>query len=358
MEVFATVPDPRGPRGVRHRLATILTIAAGAVLAGARSWVAVTEWAADADRDALSEFGIGSDAVLPCESTIRRTLAAVDGDDLDARVGAWMATRVIDISDEYQWRMIAIDGKSLRGGDPGTGMPHLVAGFDPTHGVVLAQQRAPDGSGEIPALRRLLETIDLDGVVVTADALHCQRETATTVIDRGGHYLLTVKGNQPGLLRHLTKLPWKTIPGHTTTERGHGRTITGTVKAVEIPAWVDWPDAAQVLQIRRTRTVKGRKAIEVAYAISSVPMTKAGPAVLGAWIQGHRAIENQVHWVRDVTYDEDRHQLRVGAGPQVMATLRNTAISLLHLTGATNIAAALRHHARDTTRPIHLLATA
>lgn len=87
-------------------------------------------------------------------------------------------------------------------------------------------------------------------------------------------------------------------------------------------------------------------------------MTHAGPALLSNWIQGHWAIENQLHWVRDVTYHEDHHQLRVGAGAHVMATLRNTAISLHHLTGATNIAAALRHHARDTTRPIHLLATA
>lgn len=197
VEVFATVPDPRDPRGVRHRLATILTLAAGAVLAGARTWVAVTEWAAEADRNALSQLGINPEAVLPCESTIRRTLAAVDGDDLDARIGAWMATRIIDTGD--RWRVIAIDGKSLRGGDPGTGMPHLVAGFDHTHGVVPAQQRVPDGAGEIPALRQLLETIDLDGVVVTADALHCQRETATAITDRGGHYLLTVKANQPGL---------------------------------------------------------------------------------------------------------------------------------------------------------------
>ena len=123
-----------------------------------------------------------------------------------------------------------------------------------------------------------------------------------------------------------------------------------------MPAWVDWPGAAQVLQVRRTRIVRGRRRIEVVYAISSVPMDQAQPDTVAAWIQGHWGIENALHWVRDVTFDEDRHQLRVGAGPHVMATLRNTVISLLRLAGRTSIAAGLRHHARDSRRPITLLA--
>lgn len=87
-----------------------------------------------------------------------------------------------------------------------------------------------------------------------------------------------------------------------------------------------------------------------------MPMEHAQPRVVAAWIQGHWAIENALHWVRDVTFDEDRHQLRVGSGPQVMATLRNTGISLLRLAGWNSITAAIRHHARDSRRPIKLLA--
>lgn len=121
--------------------------------------------------------------------------------------------------------------------------------------------------------------------------------------------------------------------------------------------WVDWPDTAQVLQVRRARIIKGRKHVEVVYVICSVPMRHAAPAVVAAWIQGHWCTENAVRWVRDVTFDEDRHRLRIGVGPHVMATLRITAISLVRLAGWDRIATGLRHHARDSTRPINLLVT-
>lgn len=356
MGVLAGVPDPRDPRGVRHGLAVVLSCAVGAVLAGSKSWMAVAEWVRDADRDALRQLGISPDTVLPSESTIRRTLAQMDADDLDRRVGAWVATRTAVVAGR---RVIAVDGKSLRGAGHGGLMPHLLAALDHHRGVVVAQQAVSsqgDKGSEIPALRQLLGGMDLRGVVVTADALHCQRETATWITGRGGDYVMTVKGNQPGLLRILKTLPWKDVPAHTHRQSGHGRRVRRTVRAVTAPGWLQWPAAAQVVQFRRTRTVKGRKHIEVAYVISSVPMVQARPSVIATWIQGHWAIENALHWVRDVVFDEDHHQLRVGAGPQVMATLRNTAISLLRLTGWSSIAAGLRHHARDSRRPIELLA--
>lgn len=355
VEVFATVPDPRARRGVRHGLPVVLTVAAAAVLAGAKSLLAVGEWVADADRQALSQLGIDPSVVLPSESTIRRTLADLDADDLDARLGGWMATRVRLVG---QRRVLAVDGKSLRGASIDGARPHLLSALDHDHGVVLGQRAVAEKSSEIPALKDLLEPMDLIGTVVTADALHCQRETATWLTDRGADYVLTVKGNQPGLRNALKNLPWARVPGHTYRDRRHGRTLTRTVKAVQVPAWVDWPGAAQILQVRRTRIVNGRKQIEVVYAVTSVPMDKAHPRVVAGWIQGHWGIENALHWVRDVVFDEDRHQLRVGSGPHVMATLRNTAISLLRLTGCTSIAAGLRHHARDSARPVELLRTA
>lgn len=152
-------------------------------------------------------------------------------------------------------------------------------------------------------------------------------------------------------------MPWAKVPGHSYRDRRHGRQVTRTVKAVQVPAWVDWPGAAQVLRVRRTRIVNGRRRVEVVYAVSSVPMDQAQPRVVAAWIQGHWGIENKLHWVRDVTFDEDRHQLRVGSGPQVMASLRNTGISLLRLAGWTSITAGIRHHARDSRLPINLIAT-
>jgi len=127
---------------------------------------------------------------------------------------------------------------------------------------------------------------------------------------------------------------------------------------VTVPDWVGFPGAAQVVQVRRTRTVNGHKTTEVVYAICSLDMVTVPPATVATWIQGHWSIENALHWVRDVVFDEDRHQLRTGSGAHVMATLRNTAISLLRLAGHTRIASRLRHHSRNPHRPINLITTA
>jgi len=139
IEVFAEVPDPRDPRGVRHSLATVLTLTLTAVLAGSRTLLAIAEWIQDADRDALSRLGIGADQVLPSESTIRRSLALLDADDLDARMAAWMAVRVGQLAGQ---RLIAFDGKTVRGARTADGVPHLVAAFDQSAGAVLANSRS------------------------------------------------------------------------------------------------------------------------------------------------------------------------------------------------------------------------
>lgn len=354
-QVFKQVVDPRKPRGVRHSLASVLTVAQCAVLAGARTLLAISEWADDTDRTALSHHGIDPQAVLPCESTIRRTLALVDADAFDRAVAAWMALKVGHL---HGRQVIAIDGKTMRGARRDGNAPHLVAALEHNSGAVVGQVATATKSNEIPALRDLLDTMDITAAVITADAMHCQRETAKHITDAGGHYLLTVKGNQPALRDQLKALPWKQVPATSTVTTSHGRRARRTIKTVQAPEWVDFPGAAQVTQVRRTRTINGHKHIEVVYTICSLSMTEASPATLAAWIQGHWAIENKLHWVRDVVFDEDRHQLRTGHGPQIMATLRNTAISLHRLAGHPRIASALRHHSRDSRRPIELLATA
>lgn len=355
-EMFATVADPRDPRGIRHRLTTILAIAQAAVLGGAQSLLEIDEWAADADRHALARFGVRPEEVLPSESTLRRTLAALDGDELDTKIAAWMAIRTGELEGR---QVIAVDGKSLRGaGRHGQTMPHLLAALDHDTGVVAGQRAVETKTNEIPALPELLAEFDLNQTIVTADALHCQRETAAYITGRGGHYTLCVKENQPTLRRQLKTLPWKDIRSTTAVSKGHGRRVRRTVRAIQAPDWVDFPGAAQVVQLRRTRTIKGSKSTEVVYLICSVPMAEAPSTTVAAWVQGHWSIENRLHWVRDVVFDEDRHQLRTGNGPQVMASLRNTAISLLRQAGYTCIAKALRHHGRNSRRPIELILTA
>jgi len=354
LDVLDRVPDPRARRGVRHRLAVILSIALAAVCAGARSFTAVAEWVHDAPADALERLGV--EGRPPPESTIRRTLGRVDAAVLDQAIGvwAWLRSRVVDGR-----RVIAVDGKTLRGAKDAAGhLTHLLAALDQHSGVVLGQVEVGAKTNEIPLIVDLLDMLDLTDVVVTADALHFQRATAEHIVGRGGHYVFTVKDNQPQLRKRLKVLPWNDIPvSSTISGRGHGRRERRTIKATEVDAGLGFPHATQVLQVRRTVTRKSRKSVEVVYLITSMPMTAAAPAQVAAWIRGHWGIENRLHWVRDVTFDEDRSTVRTGNAPQVMATIRNTAVGILRLAGHTSIAAALRHHSRDPHRPIELLHT-
>ena len=141
--------------------------------------------------------------------------------------------------------------------------PHLLAALDHATGTVLTQARVADKTNEIPALRELLEPLDLGGAVVSADAMHTQTGTSQWITRRGGHYLLTPLGNQKTLRKTLKALPWKSVPSVSSVDTGHGRRVRRTAKAIEAPAWVDFPGAAQVVQLRRTRTIKSRKHVEV-----------------------------------------------------------------------------------------------
>lgn len=355
LELLAQVADPRKPRGIRHGLTGVLAMALSAVITGAQSFVAIAEWAADASPEALARLGVTGTA--PSESTLRRCLQRLAPDQLDHLIGAWMWLRTSTIGGR---RVIALDGKTLRGARDAAGnLMHLLAGLCQHTGAVLAQLAVGAKTNEIPMLTKLLDTIpDIAAAVITADALHCQRDTAEYITGRGAHYILTVKDNQPTLRKKLKSLPWKQIPVlDRKTEHGHGRTTTRTLKAAEIAEGIGFPGAVQVLQLTRTATddKTGKKHTEVVYAVTSLSVTDAKPAQIAAWLRGHWAIENRLHWVRDVTYSEDHSQIRTEGGPQVMATLRNTGISILRLTGHTNIASANRYHARDHHRPVKLL---
>ena len=359
-EVLRDVADPRDRRGVRHDLPTILCLAVTGILAGCGSLMAIWEHATDLEADDLRSSGLEAGRALPSESTIRRVLQDLDPVDLDARLTSWLYTRTGAIAGR---RVIAVDGKTMRGARTADNpAPHLLAALDQVRGVVVAQRRVADKSNEIPALRDLLAPLDLDGAVVTTDAMHTQRGTAQWIISRGAHYLLTVKDNQPGLKRELERLPWKDVPSISVPDGSHGRRVRRTIKAVEAPAWIDLSGAAQVVRIRRTRTVNKRgggrrRTTEVVHLICSLPPTDARPEQVAAWARGHWAIENRLHWVRDVVFDEDRHQLRTANGPQVMAALRNLAISLIRLLHgpAASIAATTRAMARRPRRAIDLI---
>jgi predicted transposase YbfD/YdcC len=355
LELLARVPDPRKPRGVRHRIAVVLTIALAATLTGAQSFTATAEWAADTPL--VERVRLGITGRVPAESTIRRCLQRLDPDRLDRLIGAWMWLRTGVVGGRS---VITFDGKTLRGARDAAGnLVHLLAGVSQQTKAVLGQCAVGAKTNEIPLLPRLLDTMDITDAVITADALHCQDETAKAIVSRGGHYILTVKANRPRLRRQLKALPWAKIPTQdATSEHGHGRWETRTLKATALAGGIEFPHARQVLQPTRA-TRRGRAGtdhVEVVYAVTSLTARQASPEQISAWLRGHWRIES-LHWVRDVTFNDDRSQVRTHAGPQVMATLRNTGISILRLAGHTNIAAATRHHARDPHRPAALLLT-
>lgn len=335
-------------------MAGVLAVAVCAVLADARSFAAIGEWALDLEVERLDRFGLER---APVESTMRKLFARLDAAALDRQLAvlAWCRTRHI-----ARRRVIAIDGKTVRGARTGTApAPHLIAALDHTTGVVLGQRQVEAKSNEIPAVRDLLsgfDPVDLHGCVITVDAMHTQDDTAKAILDAGADYVFTVKANRPTLLKVLKALPCGKVPvGSTSTDRGHGRRATRTLKIIDVPALPGWPEftaIAQVAQLRRTVTRGRKRSVEVVYLITSAAHHHAPPAELAAWVNGHWSIENKLHHVRDVTFDEDRSRVRTSCSPHVMATLRNTAIGILRLAGWDNIAAALRHLARAPERAI------
>jgi hypothetical protein len=234
---------------VRHSITTILALAVCVVLAGARSFTAIGEWAANGSAQILVALEVGGCA--PCESTIRRTLARLAGDELDCAIGSWAAAHTEPPAGTR--RAVAIDGKTVRGsGSSAQHARHLLAAIDHRSGVVLGQIDVEAKTNEITRFSCLCEGIGtLTDAVVTADALHTQRHHADyLVLERGSHYLLTVTANQPGLRTQLTALPWKDVPpAHTSTDRAHGRVEQRIVKAVTVQTGIIFPHARQAIQI-------------------------------------------------------------------------------------------------------------
>jgi predicted transposase YbfD/YdcC len=295
---------------------------------------------------------------VPAEATIRRTLARLDADALAGAIGAWLADRKPQGPAASRRRAVAVDGKTLRGalGAGGDGRPvHLLAAMDHASRTVLAQRQVGGAPEEVPAFAPLLAPLDLTGVVVTADALQTHPEAAEFLVGvKQAHYLLVVKANQPTLLDRCQRLAWHQVPVlDRTRARGHGRVELRTLKVVSVNHF-GFPHAAQVLQVtRKRRDLRTRRWQTVTvYAITSLTHAQASPARLADLLRGHWAIENGLHYVRDVTFGEDGSQIRTGSGPVVMACLRNLVIGRLHQTGTGNLAASLRHHSRDPRRPL------
>ena len=389
LERLAHVPDPRMRRGVRHSIASILGIAAIGTLRGARSFRALGEIAAELPQEALARLGARTSPatglrIAPDSSTIRRNLNAIDRNEFDRVVGSWLSDQVKasrlkqhhtdrqepfqhdEVNDDDDPRKdlhaLAVDGKALRGARlDNRSQVHLLSALTHQEGIVIAQRNVDGKTNEITEFCPLLGEIDIVGVVITADALHAQRSHAQYLQKRGAHFIFGLKGNQPKLADAAMEL----LEGHPviaeTHDRAHGRIehryLSVAAVPTELAKKLKFPSVATFVAIHRERRdLSGRiGSSETSYYVTDLTEAQAGPKQLARHIRSHWAIENRSHWVRDHTYDEDRCTVRRGGAPQVLATLRNLAISLLRLAGFTSIAAGTRWAAWDPARTLALI---
>jgi predicted transposase YbfD/YdcC len=202
---------------------------------------------------------------------------------------------------------------------------------------VLAQREVDGAPGEVPGLKPPLERLDLAGTVVTADALQTHAEAADFLVTvKQGHYLFTIKANQPTLPGRCKRLAWHNVPVlDRTRDQAHGRVAIRTLKAVSVRGLGGFPHAAQVLQVTRKVRDLGTRSwrTTVIYAVTSLAHAQASPARLADDLRGRWAIENGLHYVRDVTFGEDASQVPTGTGPHVMTCLRNLVIGTLSRAG-------------------------
>ena len=364
IEVFAEIPDFRRCRGKRHPLPAILSLACCAMLCGYRSYSAIAEWGRN--------YGIGMAHALgfthntPCAATLHTVFRHVDRDAVEATLGAWAESVVISTppAPSAGEAAIALDGKTLRGsrkqGAPGV---HLLSALSHHLGLTLAQQAVDAKTNEITQVETVLRQLVLKDRVVTMDALLTQRHIAQTIVDQGGDYVMIVKENQPQLradIELVFMLPPAGDRQETTrtVDSGHGRIEQRNLTTSEaLVGYSDWPGLAQVFELGRHVIIPktGQERVEVVYGVTSLSPERATPERGLELVRGHWQIENKSHWVRDVTFDEDRSQVRCGNIPYVMAALRNTTIGLLRWAGHTNIAAACRRLAAQPAQALALI---
>jgi len=208
IERLHTVVDPRKPRGVRHPVVTVVAIAACAALSGARGFSAIAEWAQDLSRETLRRLGSWR-WTPPSEPTFRRVLQKLDADALDAKLGPWLLEQ-----GQLKGQAVSVDGKTLRRAhDVGTQPPHLFSAILHQEKIVVAQLEVGEKTNEIPELPRLLEPLPLEGIVVTADAMHTQENTARYIVEeKKADYVFTVKDNQPTLKQDIADLHLDSFP--------------------------------------------------------------------------------------------------------------------------------------------------
>jgi predicted transposase YbfD/YdcC len=356
-----TVPDRRKRRGRRYPLAALLMIGVLAKLAGQDSSRALAQWARLRQQE-LSELFQLQRQTMPHYSTWSRVLGhAVSPEDLEQAMSQFFTQQKRRKAPKRGSIQVCLDGKTLRGTIPAGQSQgvHLMAAYLPSQGVVLMQMEVGEKTNEITVAPKIVQTLDLSGVVVTGDAMQAQRKLSAQIVDAHGDYVWTAKDNQPELREEIALLfaPQQSHPGWsapptdfqqaTTFNKGHGRLEKRTITVSSLLAgYSTFPYVAQVYQVESwAKLTGGRSQHEMRYGLTSLPAAVASPDRLLELVRGQWQIENGLHYRRDMTLREDHSQLRMGHAPHVLAILNNIVVGLVARQGQTNLAEARREFA-------------
>jgi predicted transposase YbfD/YdcC len=328
-ECFADLADPRSGNA-RHDLLELLTIALCAVLCGAESCVEMALFGAS--KEPLLRQFLKLEHGVPSHDTFSRVFRLLEPGAFHAAFSRFMAVFV-----ESCAGVVAIDGKTARRSfdRASAASPlHLLSAWSCEQRLVLAQRKVEADGNEITAIGALLALLDLDGRLVTADAMHCQRDTAQKIIDRDGGYVLALKANQPELLEDVRLLldDPAAPPDDTaeTVDGDHGRIETRQAAVLSDVDFLrrdhEWPGLAAVGKITATREIDGKTSTAIRYYLLSKPLPAKRFLEV---VRAHWGIENNLHWVLDVLLDEDQARNRKDNGPENLALLRRLALNLL-----------------------------
>ncbi|WP_460709122.1 ISAs1 family transposase, partial [Myceligenerans halotolerans] len=342
------VVDPRRREGRRYPLAGVLALLVLATLAGCRTLRGATVWARDLPAAVVLGLGFARGR-LPVRSTVAALVERLDVEAVGEVAFAWLADRHAAQVGEGGLVQVSVDGKAIRGArhDGAERAPMQLAVFATDPGVVLATAPVPaeqGKGGEIAAAKTALDRIgSIRDWVVTGDALHTVKDTARYLRARGAHYAMAVKANRTILHAELEDVPWPQVPAAArTTGKAHGRVEERVYQVVEItpPAsgsagGLSLPGARQAIRVTSTRRTPGggKATTATLYYVTSLGPEDATGTQIAEMIRARWGIENRLHWLRDVVFDEDRHTTRRPNTTALNTLLRSIAIGLVHLAG-------------------------
>lgn len=357
-EHFEALPDPRVERTRLHKLGDILFITMAAVLSGCDDWNEI-ELYGETKQAWLGKY-LELPNGTPSHDTFNRVFAALDPSALRECFLSWVES-VVQLT---EGELVSIDGKRLcsSGQDGKRSIIHMVSAWSEANSLVLAQVKVEDKTNEITAIPTLLDVLELKGCIVSIDAMGCQREIAERIVDKGAHYILAVKDNQPFLGDDLREAfaQSKATASNVEVNVGHGRIEKRTCRILQEPDWVcrrqEWKNLQTLIEITAERTQKatGEYQKEIRYYISSL---SDDAAAFNRYIRGHWSIENHLHWTLDVVFSEDGSQKRAGNAAENFALITRMALNLLKSDQSTKVSLKNKRHKAgwDNEYLIHLL---